>query len=663
MIEPAYDAPEDRHVQTFIAFSFDTPVPVDRIRAGLQRVERWYEPLWGVTPRSRCTVDGGRGLQLWDDASDQRRWPGWSEARGQTVVSLHVPLGFEALTGSVDRSEAPVALVGHLRAHPEDVQRLTPPFVLASAGADRLTLMTDGLGLGRLHEVQTAEGRFWSNRPVAALLFAGLRAEPDQAAWLRMAACDWAMGDATPYAGVRVVPAGTRIEVDAHGCRTHTLDVLADLVARRRDPLDEASLATTEEALRGVARSIASVWPGVPVLSLSGGRDSRLVAAAFLAAGIEVRLKTYGAVGGEADTARRLVALLPGPVAHDLTTPAAQQSRPRVEGAWVRARRWHDATEGLRPALYLSANAPRTLPRHDPPLICGVGGEFAHAPGYPVDVEQLEKLAAHRRRDAMARSLQAKIVLPSGPSDEAVASVATQIRRVLDHAIDHGVADAKSLDWFYADERLRRFGMTGESSGRLMPLLVPAFLSASFGLSTTQSSASDLHTALIARLVPAWAGVPFYTATLRQRKAQPQRPLWEESDVDVLAAVLADPSRWGGGFDVPRVQAIWQRARAGRPAARDELLLQRVVWRAAFDEHLAAVNGDLPPAGRARPAAAPASGPGRVSRRFRGFGGGGWLGWAGAALRHAAGYANDIPLARRFARTGLGRRLRRRLGV
>jgi hypothetical protein len=188
--------------------------------------------------------------------------------------------------------------------------------------------------------------------------------------------------------------------------------------------------------------------------------------------------------------------------------------------------------------------------------------------------------------------------------------------------------------------------MAGESPGRVMPLLVPEFVAAAFGLTTAQSNASELHTALIARLVPAWAGVDFYSATLKERQAVRQQRLWEEADLDQLCRVFADDD-WADAFDVGQVRSIWRLARAGRAAARDELLLQRVVWRAAFTDHLAAVNGDPP---RQRPRA-PREQTGAQRPDLR------------AAVRGLAVRANDIPLARRLARTWFGRRLRRRLGV
>ena len=68
---------------------------------------------------------------------------------------------------------------------------------------------------------------------------------------------------------------------------------------------------------------------GTIVADLSGGRDSRLVAAAALAAGLTVTLNTGGVEPGEADVAERLVAALPAEAARRVTH---QISRPTITG-------------------------------------------------------------------------------------------------------------------------------------------------------------------------------------------------------------------------------------------------------------------------------------------------------------------------------------------
>ena len=636
-------------VQTLVAFAFDRPPAPAEIAASAARVESWYAPLWPTPHRADQVVGRRTGLLLWHEAEPACRWPAWQALPSGAAVGLHAPLGAESAVGSASAELAPAALVQRLRNSPDDLLRLTPPFVLAAADVeqDELHLLTDGLGIGRLYELKVPNGWVWSNRPVAALRFAGVPAVADELAWRRMAACDWPMGDATPYAGVECVPAATQVVVGPTGYRRNTLDLLPQVVGTPRGDLDDQAVDEAADGLITAARSVTHLWSGTPVLSLSGGRDSRVVAASFLAAGVDVRLRTDGTISGEADTARELVARLDRKVPHQVTG-GPDGKKPKVAdtaGPYARARRWHDVSEGLRPAVYASNRPPRLLPSSRKVLVSGVGGEFAHAPAYPHDLDQLVRLPPPRRLDAFARSLASHFVLPHGLADHSVAAAFAQIRTVLDHAAARGVDSAKAFDWFYAAERLRRWGLAGESPGRVMPLLTPAFLRAASTLSAAQSTTNALHDALIRRFTPAWADVPYFAATLRQRGAARRPKLWEE-DPAQLATVIADPDDWGDAFDVRQVQAVWRRARAGKAAGRDELLLQRVLWRAAFTDHLAAVNQttarDRTAVVHVRPSTT-------------------WV--PTHPLRALAVRANEIPVARRFGRTRPGRWLRRRIGV
>lgn len=638
-------------MQTFIAHALKAGTAPAVVQEGLERVERWYGRLWGEAAVRR-DAGAGVGVHLWDVPRRACRWPAWSSRAGTTTVTLYVPLGAERLIGDVEPEHAPAPLVDRLLAHPGDVLELTGPFVLARLheGQDEreLALFTDALGVGRLFELQVPTGTVWSNRPVAALRFAGVRAQPDELAWQRMAGCDWPMGEATPYAGVRTVPAATSVRATAGSLEHSTVDLLAELVrTRTADPGAPGSLAATAEALRDTARSVSRLWPERPTLSLSGGRDSRLVAAAFVAAGVDVAFTTNGGLAGEADTARRLLAALPRAYEHRVTSPSGARPASPAGGVLARARAWHDVVEGLRPAHYVRNDPPRALPGGSSrPKVSGAGGDLAHGPLFPSDAVQIEQDLTGRLT-AWRGSLLARVLLPRGVAAAAVGAVEQQVDAVLAGAAARGLTDSRALTWFYLNERVRRWGLSGESAAKVLPLLTPQFVRAAFGLNAAQSRASELHASLIAELVPQWAGVPFFRATLKQREAAPQRRLWQEPDRDLVTGLLARPDAWGDAFDIPTVQRVWRQACAGRAAARDELLLQRVVWRAAFDDHLRAINGERPVT--RRPVPLERLGRPRVD--------------VARAARAFAAHANDVPTARRLARTRLGRYVRRHLGV
>ena len=82
------------------------------------------------------------------------------------------------------------------------------------------------------------------------------------------------------------------------------------LVSPREAPFDESAAAAADQAI-GLARNIEALFDRRVQIDLSGGRDSRLSAAAAHAAGIEHRLRTGDTAPGEVAMAKRLVETAP----------------------------------------------------------------------------------------------------------------------------------------------------------------------------------------------------------------------------------------------------------------------------------------------------------------------------------------------------------------
>lgn len=557
-------------VETIVGYAFERDAA-----AGVKRVEGYYRSLWGAElVREQCAA-GPVGLISWSRAEQLSNWPAWQQDGGLSVAGLYAPLGYESVVGNLAPARAAVPLARAVMAAPSKMLELAAPFVLAAVdhGAERIELFTDSVGLGRLFQVRTTDGWVWSNRPVAACLFADMPVQASAEGWLYAAGCGWFMGDTTPYTGVRAVPGATHIAVDARRRLVTRID--ATSIWSGSAPVEE-----TAEALRGVARSIGHLWPGTPTVDLSGGRDSRVVAAAFLSAGVDVRLNSYGA---EAELAEQLVAALPYEVEHAVKRPqvVAASAAPALPEVVERVRKWHRYGEGLRPSSYLFHGPPRDL-AVDHLAIGGAGGEVAHGHFYPRDVLALD--ASPSKIDLFTQRLTARLVPASGPAAAARAAVSGQIRRVLRDASDGGLDDARMLDHFYIVERLRRWGTTGERNGVVSPLLLPAFLRSAFSLTTPQRLGNELHLALLRALVPQWADIPFY-------KPQASAP----AAVKRLGAVpdrAAVHARLSGSedFDGAAVEALWALSVAGKSTTADEVALRQLLWRSVFDDHLSDVN-------------------------------------------------------------------------
>src|SRR4029077_7529450 len=111
---------------------------------------------------------------------------------------------------------------------------------------------------------------------------------------------------------------------------------------------------------------------------------------------------------------------------------------------------------------------------------------------------------------ACCRHLVNRLTLRRGPNAAARAAVAARVDDVLRRAAANGANGAVPLDVCYLEERLRRWGTSAEQADTLIPLLTPEFVQAALWLTPEQRKTNALHRAVIARMIPQWADVPFY---------------------------------------------------------------------------------------------------------------------------------------------------------
>lgn len=671
-------------MQTLIAYAFAAGyAPLQGAardawqREAVARVDALDAGRWAHGPRFEQAHSRAAGVLLWESEASPSLWPAWcaaprptgtarahggtgsgagqgsrrghgpdngggvgagpeaTEHAGTVVASIYAPLGYSAVTGSAPIERAPLVLGDALVADPTRMFDITPPFVLTrlDVQAETLDIFTDVLGVGRLFELATPWGWVWSNRAIAALRFADRAAVADEVGWAQSAVADEFFGALTPYEGVRVIDAATRIHIDG---RTGTrLDTVVDTVstwsqaATSTPDLRQALAEQAADSLRVAVASMSKLYGVAPTVDLSGGRDSRLVASAFVAAGADFALNSHDAVPGDLSTAIELVALLGKQAPEHLVRhrPTGGTVEPPPLYALESARRWHEYADGLRPCTFIAHTAPAQFDAHTGLVVGGVGGELAHGFFYPGNVDALDLLPLPQRLGRYASSVLSRQGPVPGAGVAARNDLLAHIRAVLGGIADRGFTDARALDVYYMRERLRRWGSTGERIGTVSPLLSPSFVAAALALTPEARRANSLHRDIVRRLVPQWADVPFFpgetpaVAAVAPTAATAPKPqvasrvmrLADAADADDVASLLADPSTWGTGFDVPTVHRYWHASREGTTTGREERVLRSAVWRAAFEDVLADADGTPRNAYAAaeppKPAPAPVAGP------------------------------------------------------
>jgi hypothetical protein len=308
---------------------------------------------------------------------------------------------------------------------------------------ETLELATDPVGAYPLYEAQAAGARWFSNSAAALRELTG-------EAGLRLETVAGLVGGGWPLAGDPVWSAVTRVEPGAvvrlrRGGEQRTQQLPAEDLAR----MPGAGLDPEAAAHRLTAATAAlSDWPRRPaVVPVTGGRDSRVILAAALSAGIPFEGVTGGAPGDPDVTVARRLCLEAG-VRHSLLP------RDPHGDLWSdhrRAARIVRLTAGGTASLADAAGFPLGPGEGPLPLWqSGQGGEVGRAyygPGDGLDAAGLTQ----RLYDAFtARRPHRREPLSAAGRD----LVEREIRAWVDSRLGSGARPADVPDLFYLERRM-----------------------------------------------------------------------------------------------------------------------------------------------------------------------------------------------------------------
>jgi hypothetical protein len=359
------------------------------------------------------------------------------------------------------------------------------------------------------------------------------------------------LGSVTPFTGVHAVAPST------------TLQLLNGAVTRRSVPLAPggatAGGAPGSRGAREVAEAlVAAVAPlrdaGEPVeLSLTGGKDSRLIAAALVKAGVPVVARTHGFddhpdVVVAAEIARRLG------IEHIVATPTAPGQRVDVLG---RIRATVLVADGMLSAF---ENVGRPDPAAAPALTAGGhGGEllrggYAETAGRPAAAGGLRRVLRPARRAARSAELLRRLttkhlgLIRRGPATAYVASLAPWTASLARHPLH-------ALDDFYLVNRAGRWSAAARQAYLLrerlaQPLFDDRVVLAARAVPLAERVSGALTAAVLAELSPALADVPLAGKPDPARAPFDWRRQYGETVATFLRGYILDLGLTGGLFDV-----------------------------------------------------------------------------------------------------------------
>jgi hypothetical protein len=529
-----------------------------------------------ATPLDRVDVGDGRtGLIVWQHPKQAISWPMVSTRGDEAAAWLHVP----AAAGSREDAGDPMMLARGVTEGTIDPVELGAPCAALHWSPDGLRIVNDRLGMVRLYVFEVPGfGYVWSSRPGLAHIFAGLVPELQQSVWNDMATLGWA-GDGSAHLGNgRQMPASTRVHVSPQGATSVDSDRDQWILATA-----DGDVPSMAEGARGMVRSlgIASWWPGKPVADLSGGKDSRVTAAAAIRAEIVDTVRTVNTDTGEVDTARELLRLADDPVEHRID-PVVQPKKP--EGSVLDR---YLSTQRAWEGAYNARSAYRTNPFKGfrpaaTPRINGLGGEAVQgrtllSPAWEAKMEGQGPELGRQRLSAMIRSGAV------GVTEENIEDSVRSAMLFGDDAERLGMTSSfMVVDHFFNFSKMPYWSMPQAAMNTLLPFYAPQMLPrAIWATFRPNVEYGRLHRDLLREILPAWAGEPFYKGSAKTR-ATPW--MWENEDWKDLSETILDGVSTLETFNRPRVEQYVADANDGKGSVKFELVLSRVMWELSFRE-------------------------------------------------------------------------------
>ena len=381
-------------------------------------------------------------------------------------------------------------------------------FTAATLAADgSATITTDQLGVGVLYLADGPDITAIANRAslagLAAFGPAPLARDVDALGWFLF--FDNIYGSGTGYRDVRALPARSNVRVDAGGtvrCEERPLSIPQPPPAI--DDQAVAAAASSEIIERLVA---LDAMPVGAVVGLTGGRDSRLVLAHIISAGLHDRFEFITWAGNDSDVAIAQQLARAYGLRHCVVEPARA-------GPWIdELRALLQRSEGMLPAT--ASRGELNVPGL---FVSGSGGELysayfgQHRP--VLDPRAVADVFCHR----ITAHTEAGICRPE-VRDRYLEAMRAMVGRYADSCARSDQVPSR----MYLDERMHRWqGTVRESSPRANApvLLAPCPVGVALAASHDDRRFHRWHDALLGATVPALIDEPYCVQPDRQGPRQ-----------------------------------------------------------------------------------------------------------------------------------------------
>lgn len=371
-----------------------------------------------------------------------------------------------------------------------------------------LEIVTDPLGTAQFYSFDSHRGWLLSNSVRLIQLLSGAE-DPDHIGLSLYLATDWVWGDRTLIQDIRVIPGGQRWRWVYKEEKPHKHSYFEpSYLIPSTFPSSAGQMQKLAKDLIPMFQTLSSNFESLSCL-LTGGRDSRLIAALASAAGVPFSSRTIGDPSSSDVRIARRVSKELGIIHNFLPLTTHDLS----EQWQVAARRLVDQNDGMVSLWQIGdvLRQPHSVHKLEI-LFSGTGGEIARV----WREKRLPKPEFLHNLSATRKSTYEKIV-PDYRAlicPETTEATKTYLDQFIDGCVSSGFSQMDITHVFYAFERVRRWGGSNSRKSQpiadaFRPFCTRPYLFASFAMSATERYFESLHFQLMHMLQPDLHSLPF----------------------------------------------------------------------------------------------------------------------------------------------------------
>ncbi|HEX6884662.1 MAG TPA: hypothetical protein VF530_14905 [Planctomycetota bacterium] len=394
------------------------------------------------------------------------------------------------------------------RAREPYLRELIPPAALiwAEKGSGEVRVQNDGLGQAPLYEYEDEHRWALTNR-LCALRALGVVLKPVALEWAARFTTHWFPQHTSGYEGARLLTGGTELRVQPERVLRNRFDPLGEWVAPAPRSREEC-LEAGRQALLDHLSDAMELWEK-PTVGLSGGWDSRCVAACLRHLGADFELRVRGQETHFDVLISAALARMAG-LPHRIKTEGGvpPDSAEGLRTSLAKALLWQAGNfTTLKHKSFLSREGKERLDGGVVNVMgqhAGIGkADFAkkiHAQDHPPS----------RYEELLLADLEADS--PPILRADLREGVRELLRRSYRAALDHGLTGRGPLHFFFLHEYTRRWGsatVSGQTGLVVTPFLTPHFIRACYGMPEEELVSKPMHRHITGLLAPEWAAFPY----------------------------------------------------------------------------------------------------------------------------------------------------------